>query len=169
MQSRKSRDTWSNKQIWPWIQNEEGQRLTEFCQENTLVANILFLQHKRGLYTWISPDGQYQNQIDYVNYSQRCRSTIQSEKTRPSAGSGSDHELQITASLTRRPWPRRTRTSSGVESGPLLGLSCAQGCTGQRSLLPLRPSLQRRGCGPAELQLDWYFPWPKGRVASQVR
>ena len=42
------------------VQNEAGQRLTEFCQENTLViANTLFQQHKRQLYTWTSPDGQY--------------------------------------------------------------------------------------------------------------
>ena len=42
------------------IQNEAGQRLTEFCQKNTLViANILFQQHKRRLYTWTSPDGHY--------------------------------------------------------------------------------------------------------------
>ena len=42
------------------VQNEGGQRLTEFCQENTLViANILCQQHKRRLYTWTSPDGQY--------------------------------------------------------------------------------------------------------------
>ena len=49
------------------VQNEAGQRLTEFCQENTLViTNTLFQQHKRRLYTWISPDGQYRNQIDYI-------------------------------------------------------------------------------------------------------
>ena len=54
------------------VQNEAGQRLTEFCQENTLViANTLFQQYKRRLYTWISPDGQYQNQIDYILCSQR--------------------------------------------------------------------------------------------------
>ena len=42
------------------VQNEAGQRLTEFCQENALViANTLFKQHKRRLYTWTSPDGQY--------------------------------------------------------------------------------------------------------------
>ena len=42
------------------IRNEAGQRLIEFCQENALViANTLFQQHKRGLYTWTSPDGQY--------------------------------------------------------------------------------------------------------------
>ena len=43
------------------VQNEVGQRLTEFCQENTLViANTLFQQHKRRLnYTWTSPDGQH--------------------------------------------------------------------------------------------------------------
>ena len=61
------------------VQNEAGKRLTEFCQENALViANTLFQQHKRRLYTWISPDGQYQNQIDYIHCSQRWRSSIQS-------------------------------------------------------------------------------------------
>ena len=41
------------------VQNEAGQNLTEFCQENTLViANMLFKQHKRRLYTWTSPDDQ---------------------------------------------------------------------------------------------------------------
>ena len=49
------------------IRNETGQRLIEFCQENTLViANTFFQQHKRSLYTWTSPDGQHQNQIDYI-------------------------------------------------------------------------------------------------------
>ena len=49
------------------VQNEAGQRITEFCQENTLViVNTLFQQHKRRLNTWTSPDGQYQNQIDYI-------------------------------------------------------------------------------------------------------
>ena len=44
------------------VRNEVGQRLTEFFQENSLVmANTLFQQHKRRLYTWTSPDGQYQN------------------------------------------------------------------------------------------------------------
>ena len=42
------------------VQNEAGQRLTEFCQENALfITNVLFKKHKRGLYTWTSPDGQY--------------------------------------------------------------------------------------------------------------
>ena len=54
------------------VQNEAGKRLTEFCQEKALViANTLFQQHKRRLYTWTSPDGQYQNQIDYILCSQR--------------------------------------------------------------------------------------------------
>ena len=48
-------------------QNETGQRLTEFCQENVLViANTLFQQHQRQIHTWASPNGQYQNPIDYV-------------------------------------------------------------------------------------------------------
>ena len=42
------------------VQNEAGQRLTEFCQENALViANALFQQHRRTLYTWTSSDGQH--------------------------------------------------------------------------------------------------------------
>ena len=60
------------------VQNEAGQRLIEFCQENTLIiAKTLFQQHKRRLYTGTSPDGHYQNQIDYIICSQRWRSSIQ--------------------------------------------------------------------------------------------
>ena len=59
-----------------------------------MIANTLFQQHKR-FYTWTSPGGQYQNQIDYILCSQRWRSSIQSAKTRPGADCGSDHELLI--------------------------------------------------------------------------
>ena len=49
------------------VQNEAGQRLTEFCQKNALVIeNTLFQQHKRRLYTWTSPDGRYQKKTDYI-------------------------------------------------------------------------------------------------------
>ena len=78
------------------VQKEAGQRLREFCQENTLViANTLFQQHKRRLYTWTSPDGQKRNQTDYILCSQRRRISIQSTKTRPGADCGTDHELLI--------------------------------------------------------------------------
>ena len=78
------------------MQNEAGQRLREFCQENTLViAHTLFQQHKRRLYTWTSPDSQHRNQIDYILCSQRWRSYIQSTETRPGAHCGSGHELLI--------------------------------------------------------------------------
>ena len=94
--SRKSRNTWSNRQIGLGIWNEAGQRLIAFCQENALViANILFQQHKRRLYTWTSRDGQHWNQTDYILCSQSWRSSIQSTKTRPGADCGSDHELLI--------------------------------------------------------------------------
>ena len=78
------------------VWNEAGQRLIEFCLENALViANTLFQQHKRRLYTWTSPDGQYWKQIDYILCSQRWKSSIQSAKTRTGADSGSDDELLI--------------------------------------------------------------------------
>ena len=78
------------------VQNETGQRLTEFCQENApVIANTLFQQQRRWLYASTSPDGQHQNQIDHILCSQRWRSSIQSAKTRPGADYGSDHELLI--------------------------------------------------------------------------
>ena len=59
--SRKSRDTWSNRQVWPW--STKWSR-AKFCQENTLViANTFFHQHGRRFYAWTSSDGQYRNQI----------------------------------------------------------------------------------------------------------
>ena len=71
------------------VQNEAGQRLIEFCQENAhVIANTFFQQHERKLYTWTSPDGQHQNQIDYILCSQTWRSFIQSAKTRPGADCG---------------------------------------------------------------------------------
>ena len=60
-----------------------------------VIANTLFQQHKRRLYTWTSPDGQYRNQIDYILCSQKWKRSIQSAKTRLGADCHSDHELLI--------------------------------------------------------------------------
>ena len=58
--SRKSRNTWNTGKFSLGVQNEARQRRIEFCQENALViANTLLQQHKRKLYTWTLPDGQY--------------------------------------------------------------------------------------------------------------
>ena len=89
--SRKSRNTWSNRQIWPWSTKRSRSKVTEFCQENALViANTLFQQRKRRIFMCTSPDGQYQNPIDYILCSQRWRSSIQSTKTRLGTDCGSD-------------------------------------------------------------------------------
>ena len=94
--SRKSRNTWSNRQIWPWNTEWSRAKKVEFYQENALViANTLFQQHKRRLYTWTSPDGQHWTQIDYILCSQMWRSSLQSAKTRLGADCGSDYELLI--------------------------------------------------------------------------
>ena len=81
------------------------------CQENALViANTLFQQHKRRLYTWTSPAGQHQNHIDYIFWSQSWRSSIQSAKTRPGADCGSDHELLLpNSNLNWRKYGKTTR------------------------------------------------------------
>ena len=78
-ESKKSRNTWSNRQIWPWSTEWSSSKSNRVLPQNTLViANTLFQQHKRRLYTWTSPDGQCWNQIDYILCSQRWRSSIQS-------------------------------------------------------------------------------------------
>ena len=92
------------------VQNEAGERLIDFCQQNALViANTHFQQHKRRLYTYTLPDGQYHNQINYILCSQRWRSSIQSAKTRPGADCGSDHEL-LTAKF-RLKWKKVGETT----------------------------------------------------------
>ena len=76
------------------VQNEAGQRLTEFCQENTLViANTLSQQHKKRVCTWTSPDGQYRNQIDYIFAAKDGETLYSQQNTRPKTDCNSDLEL----------------------------------------------------------------------------
>ena len=60
---------------------------------SVLAWKVPWTEESGRLYTWTSPDGQYQNQIDYILCSQRQRRSIQSAKTRPGADCGLDHEL----------------------------------------------------------------------------
>ena len=94
---RKSRNTLRYWQIWPWSTEWSWAKANRvFPRECTGHSkNTLFQQHKRRLYTWTSPDGQHQNQVDYILCSQRWRSSIQSAKTRPGADCGSGPELLI--------------------------------------------------------------------------
>ena len=94
--SRKSRNTWSNRQIWPWSMEWSRAKANRVLpRECTGHSKHTFQQHKRGLYTWTSPDGQHQNQTDYNLWSWKWKSSIQLAKIRPGADCGSDHELLI--------------------------------------------------------------------------
>ena len=105
---RKSTDTGSNRPVYPltmkWSRTKANRVLP---REST--GHTLFQQQKRRLNTWISPDGQHQNQIDYILCSQRRRSSIQSTKTRLGADCGSDHEL-LTAKF-RLKWKKLGKTT----------------------------------------------------------
>ena len=138
--SRKSRNTWSNSKFGLGVQNEAGQRLIEFCQENALViANTLFQQHRRRLYTWTSPDGQHWNQIDYILCSQRWRHSIQSTKIRLGADCGSDHEFLIAKfRLKLKKVGKTTR--------------------------PFRYDLNQ-----TPTRFPWPFPWPPGVLHNLLR
>ena len=75
-------------------QNEAGQRLIEFCQENPLViANTLFQQHKSRLYTWTSADGQYCNQTDLFSAAKDGKALYSQQKQ--DLELTVDHELLI--------------------------------------------------------------------------
>ena len=94
--SRKSRDTWSNKQLWPWRTKWSRAKDNRILpKENNVIENNLLQQHKRWLYMWTSPDSEYQNQINYVLCRPRWRSCIQLVEIRPRADCGSDHEFLI--------------------------------------------------------------------------
>ncbi|CAG5117437.1 unnamed protein product [Candidula unifasciata] len=94
--------------------NETGEKLIEFCIENELtIANTLYKQHPRRLFTWTSPDGVTKNQIDYILIQRRWRSSITSAKTLRSADCDTDHQLLEAdlklklKKLTRGPRPFR--------------------------------------------------------------
>ena len=93
--TRKSRNTWSNRQIWPWSTEWNREKANRLLPRKHTGHSKHPPTIQRGLYTWTLPDGQYRNQIDYILCSQRWRSSIQSAKTRPGANCGSNQELLI--------------------------------------------------------------------------
>ena len=95
--SRKSRDTWKNRQIWLWSTKLSRAKANRVLPRECIGHSKYPLPttQKRRLYTWTSPDGQSWNQIDHILCSQRWRHSIQSAKTIPGADCGSDHELLI--------------------------------------------------------------------------
>ena len=179
------------------VQNEAGQRLIEFCQENTLViANTLFQQHRRRLYTRTSPDGQHRNQIDYILSSQRWRSSIQSVKTRPGADCDSDHEFlmakfrlklkkaehrRIAAfelwcwrRLLRVPWTARRSNQSILKEispgysleGMMLKLKLQYCGHIMRRVDSLEKILMLGGIGSRRRRRRWRMRWPDGITNS---
>ncbi|XP_065063517.1 craniofacial development protein 2-like [Rhopilema esculentum] len=84
------------------IRNERGESLIDFCGANELViANTLFDQHPRRLYTWTSPDRTNRNQIDYIMIEQKWKSCLKDARTLPGADCNSDHQL-LSAKLQMR-------------------------------------------------------------------
>jgi exonuclease III len=76
--------------------NEAGERLIEFCESNDIrITNTWFIQPKRRLYTWTSPDNKHRNQIDYIMIKNRWATSVQATYTLPGADCGSDHELLV--------------------------------------------------------------------------
>ena len=74
--------------------NDCGIRLVEFDMENEMaITNTMFMNYKRRLYTWISPDGDTKNQIDYTLVNGRWRTSVSATRTLPGADCGSDHEM----------------------------------------------------------------------------
>ena len=123
--SRKSRNTWSNRQIWPWWTEWRWAKANRVLlkKKKHWLYQTTSSNNTREDYTWTSPDGQHQNQIDSILCSQRWRSSIQSEKTRRGADCGSDDDLRLKIEesgenhLTIQVWPKSNplRLYSGSE------------------------------------------------------
>jgi len=102
------------------VRNHAGDRLVQFCQENKFtIANTLFIQPKRRLYTWTSPDGLHRNQIDYFLCQQRWKSSIMAVKTLPGADCGSDHQLLIAKIRLRLCKIKRPTTQGRLDTANL--------------------------------------------------
>ena len=76
--------------------NENGERLASFCKVNELIlTNTCFKHHEKNRYTWLSPDGNTRNQIDYIAIDKRWFSSMLDAKSYPGADGDSDHNLVI--------------------------------------------------------------------------
>ena len=76
------------------VRSDADDRLVQFCQENHFrIANTWFIQLKRRLYAWISPNGQPRNQVNFILCQQRWTSSIASTKTLPGADCDTHHQL----------------------------------------------------------------------------
>ena len=107
-QSRKSRDTWSNRQVWPRRTKWSSTKTNRILPENVLViASTLSQQHKRWLYTWTSPNGQYQNQIDYIRVAEDGEAVYSQQK----------QDLELTVAQTIRfSWQNSSLTKESREN-----------------------------------------------------
>ena len=102
------------------LRNEAGDRLVQFCIENKFrIANTYFIQPKRRLYTWTSPNGQYRNQIDYILCQQQWKNSIFAAKTLPGADCGSDHQLLIAKVRVRLCKIRRPTIQRRFDTGKI--------------------------------------------------
>ena len=113
--SRKSWNTWSNRQICPWIREgsrAKANRVLPRGRTGHTKQPLPTTQEKTN--TWTSPDGQHQNQIDYILCKQRWRSSIQSAKTRLGADCGSDRELPIAKFRCKLQKVRKTTRPLGM-------------------------------------------------------
>ena len=82
--------------------NDNGDRFVSFCAWNNLTITSTMFPHKDVYkYTWTSPDGQYQNQIDHVAIRSQFKRSVQDTRVHRGADVGSDHNLVITKAKLR--------------------------------------------------------------------
>ena len=105
--------------------NERGQRLIDFCIDNKLtITNTVYQHHPRRKYTWISPDGNTLNQIDYILIDNRWKTSILNSHCFAGADCGSDHQL-LAVSLSIR-LKRMKKNTSTVTRFDLQNLSTGE-------------------------------------------
>jgi len=122
--------------------NEAGEQLEDFCFDHDMaLANTMFKQHPRQLYTWTSPDGNIRNQTDYISIAQRWKSSMMNCRTYPGVDCDKDHQLLVVTVKVRQAKRQTTQHSAsefrgtqGRESSTVCSRSVQQvygigGCT----------------------------------------
>ena len=76
--------------------NERGEMLVNWCKGNDLmITNTWFFNHNRRKYTWVSPNSNTRNQIDYIMINKRSRNAVKQSNSYPGAEVNSDRNLVV--------------------------------------------------------------------------
>ena len=96
------------------IRNERGERLLQFCAENRLkIVNTFYKKRKGRMWTWISPNMEHKNQIDYILAPQNTKNVLNFDVM--NFEYGTDHRLIKCILNMANPHPNFKKSNGKME------------------------------------------------------